>query len=189
MLNGDLPTTAPVWLASRSPRRRRMLAEAGATVCVRPSEIDDGSLTPGRGRPVHWAMALAYLKARCVADAIRCEQGIAALGTVLAADTICVHRGAILGQPGNAAEARSMLLRMREDTPTRPSRACACCRFAMLDAGFSPIAPRSATAVSAMRLWMSTSRRACGEARPARTTSRNGWRRGGLSAAREIRPP
>jgi len=116
MLTAEMPSSAPVWLASRSPRRRQMLAQAGASVCVRPAEIDDGSLTPGCVRPIHWAMALAYLKARCVADSLRLEQGAAASGTVLAADTICVHRGCILGQPADADEARAMLIRMRGDT-------------------------------------------------------------------------
>jgi septum formation protein len=107
-------TSAPLWLASRSPRRRRLLAEAGVPVRVRPAEIDDGVLVPGAVSVAYWVAALAYLKGRWVADALlRAGEGC---GTVLAADTVCVHDGCILGQPSSAAHARWMLQAMRDQT-------------------------------------------------------------------------
>lgn len=107
-------TSAPLWLASRSPRRRQLLAEAGVPVTVRPAEIDDGALTPGPVSVACWVAALAYLKGRWVTDAL--GQTGERRGTVLAADTVCVQDGCILGQPSSAADARRMLHAMRDQT-------------------------------------------------------------------------
>jgi septum formation protein len=104
----------PLWLASRSPRRRRLLAEAGVAVRVQPAGIDDGALRPGSVGVGHWVAALAYLKGRWVADALR--RAGERVGTVLAADTVCVHDGRILGQPSSESEARRMLRAMRDET-------------------------------------------------------------------------
>ena len=108
------PTSGPVWLASRSPRRRRLLAEAGVAVRLRPAEIDDGDLSPGDVSAAHWVAALAYLKGRWVADALL--RAGERRGTILAADTVCVHDGRILGQPASADEARRMLAALRDET-------------------------------------------------------------------------
>jgi len=115
-----LPTRRPIWLASRSPRRFRMLAEAGVAVRVCPADIDDGCLAPGRVRPEQWAMSLAYLKARCVAELLRGREE----GTVLAADTICLYRGRILGQPADEHAARVMLLSMRNKSHNTITGVC-----------------------------------------------------------------
>jgi septum formation protein len=95
----------PLFLASRSPRRRAMLAEAGVPVEVRAS-LDDGDLARGDVAPSDWAMALAYLKARWVRDELA---EIGAAGTVIGADTVCVLDADAIGQPRDAAEARRML--------------------------------------------------------------------------------
>src|ERR1044071_2629997 len=70
-------------------------------------------------------MALAYFKARRVADQLRgitdkCAvwwgdlSRFARPGMVIGADTVCVAKGErILGQPRNAADARAMLLTLR----------------------------------------------------------------------------
>jgi septum formation protein len=108
------PTGGPVWLASRSPRRRLLLDQAGVTVRVHPAAIDDGVLRPSAVDPAHWVAALAYLKGRWVADELHAAGH--RLGTVLAADTVCVHEGRILGQPVDAADARGMLRAMRDAT-------------------------------------------------------------------------
>jgi len=102
-----------IWLASASPRRRQILAEAGYDVLVRPSDLDDATMKRG-GVPVEaWVMALAFFKARRVADAIRRQQPNAA-GIVLGADTLCACDGRILGQPRDAADAQRMLRLLRE---------------------------------------------------------------------------
>ena len=88
-----------VWLASRSPRRRRMLRAAGIAVTVEPPGFDDGLLRPGPVPPAWWVVALAYLKARWVADLLG-QRGDDTAGTVLAADTLCVQDGVILFRAG-----------------------------------------------------------------------------------------
>ena len=89
-------------LASRSPRRRQLLDEAGIAHTVRlAEEIDDGDLSPGHVSPENWVAALAYLKARAVAD---CLDG-SLESVVLGADTVCVQDGEIIGQPSDRAEA------------------------------------------------------------------------------------
>jgi len=106
----------PFWLASASPRRRLMLREAGVEFQVRPADIDDGRLAPGCTSPEAWVMALAYLKARRVADMLINRSAGQVSGTVIGADTICVHDGEILGQPRDADHARAMIERMRSQT-------------------------------------------------------------------------
>ncbi len=106
-------TSAPLWLASRSPRRRQLLESARLSVRVLPPEVDDGSLCSKRLPPEHWVIGMALLKAVNVADLlVRSEPAPA--GTVLGADTVCVHHGRILGQPTDAGDARAMLRRLRD---------------------------------------------------------------------------
>ena len=50
-------------LASRSPRRRQLLAEAGFAYTLSGQSVDDGGLLSGPVDPEQWVMALAYLKA------------------------------------------------------------------------------------------------------------------------------
>ena len=98
----------PLWLASRSPRRRQMLEQLNIDLRIRQPDIDDAKLMPGRVTPQQWVAALAYLKSRRVADALRAQGQIQ--GTVLGADTVCVTpQGEILGQPRNLEDARRML--------------------------------------------------------------------------------
>lgn len=115
----------PVYLASRSPRRRRLLAEAGVPIAVLPAGIDDGDLRPTEGTTARqWVLALAYLKARSAAESLASAPSRASStaapaphsGTILAADTVCVHDGRILGQPADADHARAMLRAMRDAT-------------------------------------------------------------------------
>jgi len=105
----------PLYLASRSPRRATLLREAGIDATVIPSGIDDADLTPGDVSPEGWVTALAHLKARAGRDRLR-ESGKAERGTIIAADTVCVHDGAILGQPVDESDARRMLHAMRSAT-------------------------------------------------------------------------
>jgi septum formation protein len=88
-------------LASASPRRQQLLAEAGYRFLVAPSDIDEDM--PGAGlSPGDLAERLAELKA----DAISLKfPG----NVVLAADTVVAFLDAVLGKPKNAADARRML--------------------------------------------------------------------------------
>ena len=85
-------------LASASPRRRQLLAELGLHFEIRPSDVDESSL-PGES-PAAMVERLARVKAGA-----RLEPG----ELVLAADTIVVNDGRILGKPADEADARAML--------------------------------------------------------------------------------
>ena len=91
-------------LASASPRRRELLAHLYPGFEVLPAGVDE-SLTDG-ARPEAQARRLARDKALAVA-------GLRPEATVLAADTIVVYRGEMLGKPEDATEARAMLRRLR----------------------------------------------------------------------------
>jgi len=107
------PFESPLWLASGSDRRRRMLAEAMVPATVRPAGIDDADVVRGAVGPRQWVMALAWMKARWVADRLRDE---GRHGTVLGADTLCVLGDRLLGKPEDAAAARAMLAILRDAT-------------------------------------------------------------------------
>ena len=96
-------TATRVVLASSSPRRRELLALIGVRHEVRPADVDE-RVHPGE-RPAPHAERLARAKASVVAahepDAL-----------VVAADTIVVVDGDILGKPTDADQARSMLRRL-----------------------------------------------------------------------------
>lgn len=94
----------PLLLASRSPRRRRLLEEAGIPHTSQDPGIDDGLLRPGGATPSHWVAALAYLKAAC---ALARHGRIGAC--ILGADTVCIVSGRIMGQPRDEADAAAML--------------------------------------------------------------------------------
>jgi MAF protein len=94
---------APLILASNSPRRRQLLALTGIPFVVQVSDVDE-SLLPNE-KPTDYVLRLAETKARAVhgdADQI-----------ILAADTTVVDGSDILGKPSDAAEAVSMLRRLR----------------------------------------------------------------------------
>lgn len=121
-------------LASQSPRRRAMLGERGIAFVVREPGLDDAELTPGRwvnagagpaqrggtlARAGAWAAALAYLKARATRARLAqhaCDDGPEAElahAAVLGADTVVVRDGALVGKPGDGAEAAMMIRAMR----------------------------------------------------------------------------
>ncbi len=87
-------------LASQSPRRRNLLVMLGIEHQVQPADIHE-ELIDGE-TPVDAARRLALEKAKAVA-ALRDD------GPVLAADTIVVLDGEILGKPRDPAHARQML--------------------------------------------------------------------------------
>jgi len=103
----------PLYLASRSPRRRQLLVEAGLDPIVVDSGFDDARVSPpDRGIDgAAWAESLARLKAEA-ASARLVRQGIVA-GTILAADTICVIDSRIEGQPRDRLDAKRMLYTIR----------------------------------------------------------------------------
>ena len=88
-------------LASASPRRRQLLADAGYIFDVVPSDVDE-SASPDTD-PDDTARALALAKARDVAGRV----GVPAV--VLGADTLVACTGQIIGKPADADDARRIL--------------------------------------------------------------------------------
>lgn len=86
-------------LASASPRRARILAELGVPFRVVVSDVDE-ALLPGEA-PAAAAERLARAKAAWVER----SEGL----PVLAADTLVVCEGRVLGKPSSAADAAEML--------------------------------------------------------------------------------
>ena len=110
----EIPMTPRrLWLGSGSPQRRAMLQEAGYAATPRPPHLDDGQLTPGDVGPEEWTLALACWKARAVAESLRAE---GARGVVLAGDTVCTHRGEVMGKPRNQDHARVKMQAYRSAT-------------------------------------------------------------------------
>ena len=88
-------------LASGSPRRQQLLADAGYAFDVVPSDVDETDV-PADLHPGDLAELLALRKAQAVA-----EQYPDAI--VLGADTVVAYGAKALGKPANAADARLML--------------------------------------------------------------------------------
>ena len=96
--------TYPLVLASGSPRRRELLAQAGYRF-----EIQVSSVAESR-RPDEDAIRFATRLAREKAENVfaRHAPGVVVLG----ADTVVVCDGEVMGKPVDAADARRMLLRL-----------------------------------------------------------------------------
>jgi septum formation protein len=90
-------------LASASPRRRELLAQAGFQFTVVPASISE-DLRPGEN-PLAYVTRLAREKAEAVYARVSPDHGV-----VLGADTTVVApSGEILGKPVDAADAARML--------------------------------------------------------------------------------
>ena len=101
-MNGNYPNIGKVVLASASPRRRELLATLRLEFLVATPRIDESAL-PGE-LPLPFVERLAAEKAGAVD---------AAPGTlVIAADTIVVLDGQVLGKPESEAHAFEMLSRL-----------------------------------------------------------------------------
>ena len=87
-------------LASASPRRAELLTSAGFTFDVAPADVDE---TP-RAREMPGAYALRVARDKAVAAAAEWPNAI-----VLAADTVVVADGRILGKPADRTDAERML--------------------------------------------------------------------------------
>jgi len=89
---------SPIILASASPRRRQLLAEAGYEFTTVTPDIDELAFTNEHVEPCEYAKRLALAKAKYTAakypDSL-----------VIGADTIVDFAGRIIGKPANAAEA------------------------------------------------------------------------------------
>ena len=102
-----------VILASKSPRRKQLLEEAGVkfTVFTGSSEVDE-SLEPDlRAQPAEAVKKLAERKAGAVVQEILAQNPVG-LGIIIGADTTGVLDGEMYGKPYSADHAREMLARL-----------------------------------------------------------------------------
>jgi septum formation protein len=90
----------PLILASKSPRRKELLEQAGLIFEVVPSSVDEKDIT--NLAPEKLVETLAETKARDVAVAYPDSW-------VIGADTIVLNQGKILGKPGSKETARQMI--------------------------------------------------------------------------------
>jgi septum formation protein len=102
-LSAEQTSRPALVLASRSPRRRDLLAEAGIEAVCEPADVEEEMSTDGS--PCGLAVANAELKAMTIALAQPDK-------VVLGADTIVVFEGEIFGKPRDLAHAVEMLSRL-----------------------------------------------------------------------------
>ncbi len=112
-------------LASRSPRRRELLAEAGYRFTVCPPSASAESGDSGGQRPERPEELVARLAHQKAADVVRrVEKGVenrvenrveksVEKGLILACDTVAECDGRILGKPSDEIHARQMLETLR----------------------------------------------------------------------------
>ncbi len=111
----------PLILASRSPRRRHLLEQAGLTFSVIPSTFDEDTVPVGL--PENHVLMLAKAKA----------MGVALLypeSWIIGADTIVLIGDTILGKPRTETEARRMLKALSGKTHRVLTGFCICCMAA-----------------------------------------------------------
>jgi septum formation protein len=102
----DVRQTVKLILASRSPRRRQLLAEAGYCFEVAPpAETAECGVCSGEN-PAQLVARLAYQKAADVAARVDA-------GVVLGCDTVVECAGQILGKPRDEGDARRILTLLR----------------------------------------------------------------------------
>ena len=108
-------------LASKSPRRRDLLAQAGLVFEVVPSTVDEKSLRMHiQEKPEEYARVLAEAKAHEVARQFQDSW-------VIGADTMVVINDTVLGKPRDTAEARHMLETLSGKTHKVLTGYCICC--------------------------------------------------------------
>jgi nucleoside triphosphate pyrophosphatase len=104
-------------LASRSPRRRYLLHQAGLEFSVVPSEFDESSVT--LTSPETYVKSLAEFKAQDISQKYPDSW-------IIGADTIVVIDNSILGKPASGGEARLMLRSLSDKTHQVLTGYCIC---------------------------------------------------------------
>jgi len=106
-------------LASKSPRRRYLLKQAGLSFTVIPSTFDESKVP--LSSPEAYVKFLAEAKANQVSENYPARW-------VIGADTIVMIDGYLLGKPDSRADARLMLKRLSGKTHQVFTGYCICCR-------------------------------------------------------------
>jgi len=114
-----VPSPQPLILASASPRRRELLAEAGYNFTVMPPAEDVECGVCSENGPAGLVAELAFRKAAAVVRQIESQSGSSPAPSpqspapiILAADTVAECDGVILGKPRDEADARTMLTQL-----------------------------------------------------------------------------
>jgi septum formation protein len=98
-------------LASASPRRRELLARIGLTLAIHPMDLDESVLP--EELPDAYVRRVAREKAEAALNALENglggDDGLSGASPIIAADTIVVVDGTILGKPSSSEDARRML--------------------------------------------------------------------------------
>lgn len=108
LVRGDI--SPPLVLASASPRRRELLSALGLAFDVVSPPDDEHAPSPDSPQP----QALAEGRAQAKGEWASRSPGQA----VVAADTVVVHRGDVLGKPRDREEASAMLERLKGERHT-----------------------------------------------------------------------
>ena len=106
-------------LASKSPRRKYLLEQAGLTFSIIPSDFDERTVTISE--PDAYVKKLAEAKASDISE-------LHPASWIIGADTIVLIDNKILGKPGSNAEARSMLKQLSGKTHQVLTGYCICCK-------------------------------------------------------------
>ena len=104
-------------LASKSPRRRFLLQQAGLEVSVIPSDFDEGSVA--LSSPAAYVKRLAEFKALDISQKYP-------ESWIIGADTIVLINNTVLGKPVSADEARMMLGKLSDKTHQVLTGYCIC---------------------------------------------------------------
>ena len=107
-------------LASKSPRRKYLLEQAGLSFSVIPSSFDESTVS--LSSPEAYVKVLAEKKADEVSEKYP-------ESWVVGADTIVLIDGIILGKPGSRNDARDMLKSLAGQTHQVLTGYCICCKI------------------------------------------------------------
>lgn len=124
------PSSQKIYLASKSPRRRELLRQIGVDFSLlmlresspRGPEVSEAVL-PGEA-PADYVHRVTHEKATCAQQTMFWRK--LPIHPILAADTTVAIDGAILGKPGNPAEAMAMLKRLSGRTHQVLTSICVC---------------------------------------------------------------
>lgn len=93
-------------LASKSPRRREILANIGIDFDIITADTDESSTISD---PIKLAEELALRKGQAVFDKLWAEGTLSADDVIISADTVVACNGEILGKPKDREDAKRML--------------------------------------------------------------------------------
>ena len=122
-------------LASSSPRRRQLLAEAGYRFEILPPRESAECGICSTGGPATLVVELAVSKAVDVAAQLKAGGQLGEEVVIVACDTVAECGGEVLGKPRDEDHARSMLQRLRGNVHRVYSGLCVWSPFADGEAG------------------------------------------------------